>query len=146
MKQDRWWGVRLLYNLTLLAAVPLLLFYLLYRVLRGKSREGWTDRMGWLPETAGEPVVWVHAVSAGEAVAAEAVLRRLRVEDPLAVETRGLELEWLLRKGCLAEAAPMAAQNRTPITNPNFMISFMSYHSPTADTLTYLKNLSDRGD
>lgn len=50
------------------------------------------------------------ALRRGDAVDAEALLERLRAEDPLSVETRGLELEWLLRRGRLEEAGPLAAQ------------------------------------
>jgi 3-deoxy-D-manno-octulosonic-acid transferase len=59
-----------------------LLVYFGYRWLRGKSREGWAERMGYLPVFSGEHPIWVHAVSAGEAVAAEAVVRALRERLP----------------------------------------------------------------
>lgn len=76
----------LLYNLALLAASPLLLLYLFHRlVVRGKSREGLAQRFGWAPRLAAPPAagrVWMHAVSAGEVVAAAAIARRLRELDP----------------------------------------------------------------
>ncbi len=74
-----------LYNLLLLAASPLLLVYLTYRlVIRGKSREGLPQRLGWAPSLGPPPTagrVWLHAVSAGEVVAAAAIARRLREAD-----------------------------------------------------------------
>jgi tetratricopeptide (TPR) repeat protein len=50
------------------------------------------------------------ALRRGDLAGAEAVLRRLQAEDALSVETRGLELEWLLRGGRLDEAAALATQ------------------------------------
>ena len=41
---------------------------------------------------------------------AEAVLAKLEEEDPLAVETRGLRLEWLVRAGRLDDAGRLSAQ------------------------------------
>lgn len=74
--------MHVLYNALIIVALPVLLFYVVYRWLRGKSREGWAERMGYLPVSSGEHPVWVHAVSAGEAVAAEAVVRALHERLP----------------------------------------------------------------
>lgn len=75
----------LLYNLLLLAASPLLLVYLSYRLLiKGKSREGLGQRLGGAPRLGPAPPagrVWLHAVSAGEVVAAAAIAKRLREAD-----------------------------------------------------------------
>ncbi|HEU4752967.1 MAG TPA: glycosyltransferase N-terminal domain-containing protein, partial [Armatimonadota bacterium] len=74
-----------LYNLLLLLASPLLGLYLGYRlVIKGKSREGFAQRLGWAPRLrpAGKGRVWLHAVSAGEVVAAAAIARRLREVAP----------------------------------------------------------------
>jgi len=43
---------------------------LLYKVARGKYRQGWRDKLGFVPERPRTPRVWIHAVSVGEAVAA----------------------------------------------------------------------------
>jgi 3-deoxy-D-manno-octulosonic-acid transferase len=71
----------LLYNLALLLASPLLAAYLAYRiVVRGKSREGFAQRLGFVPRLGAPPPagrVWLHAVSAGEVVAAAAIAREL---------------------------------------------------------------------
>lgn len=74
----RWRWVRHLYNVVLIGSIPALILYLFYRWMRGKSREGWGDRLGVLPSPGEQPVVWIHAVSAGEAVAAEALVRAIR--------------------------------------------------------------------
>lgn len=74
----------LLYNLFLVLASPLLLVYLIWRiVVRGKSREGWSHRLGRLPlSPQGRKVLWVHAVSVGEVIAAVPLLQALREEFP----------------------------------------------------------------
>src|SRR5579872_1890046 len=59
-------------------ALPVLGAYLGGRLIRGKSREGWGERWGhlpdrWAPKTA--PRLWVHAASVGEVVAATPILR-----------------------------------------------------------------------
>ena len=76
----------LLYNLLLFLLSPLGLLYLAYRLLvLRKSREGLPERLGWSPRLGPPPPggrVWFHAVSAGEAVAAAAVVRRLRALAP----------------------------------------------------------------
>lgn len=71
----------LLYNAALFAASPLLLGYLLYRLVwRGKSRAGLAQRFGAAPRLGPPPAagrVWLHAVSAGEMVAAAPIAREL---------------------------------------------------------------------
>src|SRR5262245_8367873 len=84
-------GARLpgfLYNTALLAGSPLLLGYLGYRLIwKGKSRDGLRQRLGAAPRLGPPPPggrVWLHAVSAGEMVAAAPVARRLRELAPTA--------------------------------------------------------------
>lgn len=76
----------LLYNLLLLLLSPLLALYLTYRlVVKGKSRAGFGQRLGWAPSLGAPPAagrVWLHAVSAGEVVAAAAIARRLAEVAP----------------------------------------------------------------
>lgn len=72
-----------LYNLTLALCSPILGVLLIQRYLSGKSRPGWDERWGRLPaalhgRAGGRPRVWIHAVSAGEVVAAVPILRELR--------------------------------------------------------------------
>lgn len=74
----------LLYNLFLVIASPLLLVYLIWRIaVRGKSRHGWSHRLGRLPISPhGRKVIWVHAVSVGEVIAAIPLLQALREAFP----------------------------------------------------------------
>ncbi len=75
----------LLYNLVLAAASPLLAGYLSVRLLKGKSRAGWSERWGHLPaELANQarPRLWVHAASVGEVMAAQPILQELRDRLP----------------------------------------------------------------
>lgn len=76
----------LFYNLLLLVLSPLLALYLAHRLLvKGKSREGFSQRLGFSPRLGKAPVggrVWLHAVSAGEVVAAAAIVRRLEEIAP----------------------------------------------------------------
>lgn len=75
----------LIYNGILAALSPLVALYLTQRYFSGKSRPGWRERWGHLPESlrAGKrPRVWIHAVSAGEVVAAVPILRELRARLP----------------------------------------------------------------
>ncbi|NPV48034.1 MAG: 3-deoxy-D-manno-octulosonic acid transferase [Armatimonadetes bacterium] len=79
-----------IYNLLLALLFPLLLLYLGYRLLRGKSRAGLRERLGILPDHVREygesedTVVWIHAASVGEVNAVTPILRELRLRLPLA--------------------------------------------------------------
>ncbi len=55
------------------------------RLLRGKSRAGWGERWGRLPETLARrsaPRLWVHAASVGEVMAATPVIRAYHTLHP----------------------------------------------------------------
>lgn len=70
----------LLYNLGLFAASPVLVLYVLWRlVILGKARGGWAERLGFIriPPARGRLRVWVHAVSAGEVVAASSLVKAI---------------------------------------------------------------------
>ncbi|MFP4249104.1 MAG: 3-deoxy-D-manno-octulosonic acid transferase [Armatimonadota bacterium] len=94
----------LLYNLLLVLLLPLVALYLLWRaVARRKTLEGFGERMGAVADRVGglegdDPIVWVHAVSAGEAAAVVPVIRQIRVSEPIArialstVTTTGREM------------------------------------------------------
>lgn len=79
-----------LYNVLLALLFPLVLLYLGWRLLRGKSREGLRERLGWLPDKLDEyarsedPVIWIQAASVGEVNALAPILRELRLRVPLA--------------------------------------------------------------
>lgn len=77
----------ILYQTLALLLLPLLLAWHLYRSLsRGRS-PGFAERLGFLPATvterlAGRPVIWLHAVSVGEAMAARPLLKALKHRYP----------------------------------------------------------------
>ncbi len=77
-----------LYNLgAMTVGAPFIAAYLTQRYVSGKSRPGWAERWGRLPEElhsrpGGRRRLWVHAVSAGEVVAAVPILRELRLRLP----------------------------------------------------------------
>ncbi len=73
-----------LYNLLLLIASPILLVWLLVRLGAGKGRIGWWSRLGFLPKNADttKPLIWIHAVSVGEVIAAQPLLNVIRKEMP----------------------------------------------------------------
>ena len=62
---------RLLYSFLIYLALPLILLRLAKRSFKEKGyRRFLTERFGWFrTETPGE-VIWIHAVSAGETIAA----------------------------------------------------------------------------
>ncbi|MCP9472209.1 MAG: 3-deoxy-D-manno-octulosonic acid transferase [Nitrospira sp.] len=75
---------RVLYNIGLLVATPIVVGLLL---AKPRCRRGFLQRMGWQahPSDKGRrdrPVVWVHAVSLGEAVAAAPLVKALRERHP----------------------------------------------------------------
>ncbi len=80
-----------IYNLALALISPLLLIWLAWRMLvRGKSRDGFNERVGHLPHdliqvcSTGDPVVWFHAASVGEVAAAEPIIAAFAKRQPLA--------------------------------------------------------------
>lgn len=79
-----------LHNTVLALLFPLLLLYLGWRLLRGKSRAGLRERLGFLPDRIREygqsedRVIWVQAASVGEVNAVTPILRELRLRLPLA--------------------------------------------------------------
>ncbi|MCP9451786.1 MAG: 3-deoxy-D-manno-octulosonic acid transferase [Nitrospira sp.] len=75
---------RLLYNLGLLASMPIVVVLLL---AKPRCRRGFLQRMGWQAHAGDKfhedrPVIWVHAVSLGEAVAATPLVKALRERRP----------------------------------------------------------------
>lgn len=55
---------------------------LLCRIARGKYREGWKQKLGFVPQREACRRIWIHAVSVGEAVAASTLADALRAELP----------------------------------------------------------------
>jgi tetraacyldisaccharide 4'-kinase len=80
------------YNLILASFLPVILAWGLWRLARGKSRQGWAQRFGLLGETAVQakrkrgisqtPRIWVHACSVGEVNAVRPVIQILRKRLP----------------------------------------------------------------
>ncbi len=70
----------ILYLLAVIIGSPVILFAIL---VRGKWRHGWSERLGGGPAPAGDrPVVWVHAVSVGEANATRTLVEQLQAARP----------------------------------------------------------------
>src|SRR5687767_11983588 len=70
---------RLLDILYLGAGFLLIPFFLYRRLIKGKSSAPWRSKLGYsTPRAAGKQRVWIHAVSVGEAMAAETLIKHLR--------------------------------------------------------------------
>jgi len=54
----------------------------LYKIARGKYRAGWKHKLGFVPERVPGRRIWIHAVSVGEAVAADILAGGIRAELP----------------------------------------------------------------
>jgi 3-deoxy-D-manno-octulosonic-acid transferase len=75
---------RLLYSAAWYVLAPIALARLMLLSLRESGyRQRWWERFGWVRPLAGHgPVVWLHAVSVGEARAGATLLEKLREEFP----------------------------------------------------------------
>jgi 3-deoxy-D-manno-octulosonic-acid transferase len=70
----------LLYNLlSILLLIPVLFYHLYRSYSRGRS-PALAQRLGFVPRMSGRPVIWLHAVSVGEAIAARPLLKALRAK------------------------------------------------------------------
>ncbi|HTM50930.1 MAG TPA: tetraacyldisaccharide 4'-kinase [Bryobacteraceae bacterium] len=81
-------GIYLLYRLCLIAATPLIILYLLVRAARQPGYlSTLKERWGRLPPSYRQTspgAIWLHAVSVGEVLSAIELLKRLRLEIPVA--------------------------------------------------------------
>lgn len=77
---------RILYTLLIYLLLPLILLRLLWRGSRAPAyRRRWRERFGFIDKIEAPQVLWVHAVSVGETIAAVPLIRRLQDEYPDAV-------------------------------------------------------------
>jgi 3-deoxy-D-manno-octulosonic-acid transferase len=69
---------RALYAALLILSYPFVVLLLIWRGARNPAyRGGRRERLGWVYASAPRDVIWVHAVSAGEVIAAAPLIRRL---------------------------------------------------------------------
>jgi 3-deoxy-D-manno-octulosonic-acid transferase len=76
-----------LYNILLLILSPYIAVFFAWRVfVSGKSRHAWRQQLGMLPKdicrNSGNPRIWIHAVSVGEAVASAPIIREIKAAVP----------------------------------------------------------------
>lgn len=77
----------LIYNLfSIFLLIPVILYHL-YRSVSRSRPPAFAERFGYLPDRnlaliAGKPVIWLHAVSVGESIAARPLLKALRQRYP----------------------------------------------------------------
>lgn len=78
---------RFLYSLILYLLMPLICLRLFWRGRRVPGyRQRWRERFGFAPRPPqGKEIIWVHAVSVGETIAAAPLIRRLQQRYPQAL-------------------------------------------------------------
>jgi len=70
--------MRLIYSFFLFISTPFVLARLFWRSLKNPDyRKRWRERLGFLPPVNFHHSIWIHAVSVGEAQAAELLIKRL---------------------------------------------------------------------
>ncbi|PAU79713.1 3-deoxy-D-manno-octulosonic acid transferase [Halovibrio salipaludis] len=74
---------RWLYSLLLTLMLPGILAFLWYRSLKDRRyRERWPERLGAGPVPEASGILWIHAASVGEVIAATPMVRALREQAP----------------------------------------------------------------
>jgi len=75
--------LRKLYTLLLYLLTPLVLMRLAWRGIRAPDyRRRWPERFGTIKPALGAQVIWIHAVSVGEVMAAEPLVQALFEQRP----------------------------------------------------------------
>lgn len=75
--------MRLLYTLLFHLLVPIILLRLYWRGFKAPEyRRRWTERLGLYQKTYPDNVIWIHAVSVGEAEAVFPLIKRLQKQYP----------------------------------------------------------------
>ena len=75
--------MRQLYTLLFTLALPLVLLRLYWRGRKAPQyRQRWSERLGLYPQPAAKDVIWLHAVSVGEAEAAFPLIRHWQQQYP----------------------------------------------------------------
>lgn len=70
-----------IYSQLIRLVLPFILIRLWWQGRKAPAlRQDWQHRLGLVPEISG-PVIWVHAVSVGETIAAGPLVRRLLARD-----------------------------------------------------------------
>ena len=70
---------RLIYSVIFYLLIPLILARLLYRGIKAPAyRLRWAERFGFVPYSQDKPVIWLHAVSVGETLAAVPLVKALQ--------------------------------------------------------------------
>src|SRR6185437_3387568 len=100
------WVYSTLLLATLVLGAP---YWLLRMATSGRYRAGLAGRLGWVPQqlrtaVAGREVVWVHAVSVGEVMAATQLIRELAALRP----------EWMIAVSTTTATGQRLAKQRLP--------------------------------
>lgn len=75
--------MRRIYNLIFYLALPAILIRLLWRSRRVPAyRKGWAERLGFVSISSTKPIIWLHAVSLGESIAATPLIQLLQEHYP----------------------------------------------------------------
>lgn len=122
---------RIAYSFLYYLILPLILFRLVWRAKKAPAyRERWQERLGRLPKTAclrvwhhkaskGARVVWVHAVSVGETIAAVPLVRLMQKVHP----------DWLVVMTCMT---PTGSERIGQIFGDTVVHVYAPYDTPGA--------------
>lgn len=74
---------RLIYSVLFYLLLPLIILRLLFRGLKSSGyRSRWAERLGLVASALGKRIIWLHAVSVGETLAAVPLVRALQEQYP----------------------------------------------------------------